>query len=355
MGLDVSTVSGLDDGRSSVATVGMTTTQPASASPTATVAAAPNAEQKAALAVPQVVINLPEPAVDMNDGIPDILNGAAAVLWPLVLALALVLFRNEIVSLARRMKKGSAFGAEAEFERDELQTLNIEAVRATNEAAPIATPVDPTPSDAPANVKLTSSVSDRVFSEASRSPQIGLMVLSAEMDKLARRLAAATGHNKNQSVRAQIGIWDSALPPHVKRAYQLFSEARNRIIHGGAATDQEIWSAIDSGLLIYSALDSIPIEKNVVLHPNVDVYSDPEASVLMGVKALIMETTHDGKTSARIFPTTLNHYRPGMRLTWEWNMDRSWGDAWYRDPTDGEIKLAWNSSAEFVGRDLEQV
>ena len=56
-----------------------------------------------------------------------------------------------------------------------------------------------------------------------------------------------------------------------------------------------------------------------------------------------------------ILPTTRKDYRRGQRLSWEWNSQRVYQTVWYKDPDSGEIKRAWLASAEFVGRDLDDV
>lgn len=48
------------------------------------------------------------------------------------------------------------------------------------------------------------------------------------------------------------------------------------------------------------------------------------------------------------YPTT-RQYGPGSRVTWAWNMDITFGEAWYRDPEDQQVKYAWTSSGEFIG------
>jgi len=42
-------------------------------------------------------------------------------------------------------------------------------------------------------------------------------------------------------------------------------------------------------------------------------------------------------------------------VSWEWNMNNVWEAAWYRDPDTNEVKPAWSSSAEFIGRDLNNL
>lgn len=314
---------------------------------------------------PQIVINVPTGGT--KEGPADILNGIAAVLWPLVLAVIVIMFRDQIISLARRIRKGKAFGAEAEFEK-ELGALNREANKAKEETIvtvelgteeqpqpPSGDATEQQPEDQQSSGATTDEVHAGVLAETARSPRLGLMLLSAEIDKLAGRIAASTGNHERRTLRAQLDLWGTQLPRHTSAAYRLFSHVRNRIVHGRDASEAEILSAIDSGLALYDALASIPIERNVVAHPGVEIFGDAAATQPLEGKGLIIETTHEGNKTFRIFPTTKTYFKRGMRLTWEWNMSRVWGAAWYRDPETDEIKEAWGSSAEFVGRDLDQI
>lgn len=301
---------------------------------------------------PQVVVNVPGPP-EQGFNWAETLNAAASLLWPLVVALALILYREQIASLISRIRKGSMFGAEAEFDGD-LENLRQKVIEANEEipAEPISETVDE-PSTEP---QMEDPVREEVMAETLRSPRLGLMLISAEIDKLARRIAASTGHQEKSSVREQIRLWSKYMPPASGAAYRLFADVRNHIVHGKAASEQEILSAIDSGLKLYTALASIPLEKNVVLHPGVDIFGDEQCTQpLMGKGLIIRTTTADGTESTRIFPTTQTHYFTGMNLTWQWNPAHHWGPAWYRDPETGEIKKAWSSSLEFVGQDLDRV
>lgn len=304
--------------------------------------------------LPQVVVNIPAPPPVRKDSTADIINAFAALAWPLVIGLALILFRQDIVSLAKRIRRGKAFGAEAEFDQD-LEALNREVKKAVEESEATAPGVAERQGAESRSVESPDTIQTKVLAETVRSPRLALMMLSAEIDRLARRLAAATGHRTRSTLREQLDIWGATLPPHISLAYRLFSRVRNSIVHGVDASDNEILSAIDSGLALYSALDSVPYERNTVLHTDVDIFGDAAATQLMEGKAVIIKTVYDGKEMTRIFPTTQSNLRPGMNLTWEWNMDRVWGEAWYRDPDTGEIRNAWSGSAEFVGRDLNQV
>jgi hypothetical protein len=115
---------------------------------------------------------------------------------------------------------------------------------------------------------------------------------------------------------------------------------------------------IDSGMTILNALRAVPHETNVVYHPGVPVYSDPEAKQEMpGVKGLIPETRSPGgfSKSYRIFPTTRTHFKTGMRVAWEWSFNRTFEKAWYVHPDTGTVTEAWGSAAEFTGRNLDEV
>jgi hypothetical protein len=44
-----------------------------------------------------------------------------------------------------------------------------------------------------------------------------------------------------------------------------------------------------------------------------------------------------------------------LQVAWEWNMDKRWTKAWDRHPDTAKIAQAWGTSAEFVGRHLDDV
>jgi hypothetical protein len=135
-----------------------------------------------------------------------------------------------------------------------------------------------------------------------------------------------------------------------------FYELRNRIVHGrlGAVlAEPELVSLIDSGLRLLEILRSIPRQMYKV-RDVVAFFSDPSAKVpVEGARAVVLETTSaDGKQQTlSVYPTTKSYER-GLVLSWEWNLAKVWGQAWYRDSQTGEIKHGWDSSAEFVGRPL---
>jgi hypothetical protein len=148
------------------------------------------------------------------------------------------------------------------------------------------------------------------------------------------------------------------LPGHLPSTLKLFSIARNKIVHGGEVSDDEILRAVDSGVTILRALRAIPRETNVVVHTGVKVFQDSICTrPLPGVAGVMLESESAGGLlrALRIFPTTQQHFQQGKRVAWEWNNNNAWGEAWYIDPVSDEKKLAWSSSLEFVGRHLDDL
>jgi hypothetical protein len=132
-----------------------------------------------------------------------------------------------------------------------------------------------------------------------------------------------------------------------------------RWFHGRATpTEQEVLRAIDSGIVILRSLIAVARERNVVLYPRVEIFSDPEGlDPIDDGWAVILETTSPGGAvvERRIFPTTQTHFVAGKEVAWEWNGAKVWGAAWYRDPEKRTMEQAWISATEFVGRHLDEI
>jgi hypothetical protein len=292
----------------------------------------------------------------------DLLRGIAALLWPIFAIGILIVFRKELSALLYRLRKAKILGVEAELgERlDELQE--------TAQSLPQGVePVSP-PASEPTTTGETEDVSRLVLEEASRSPKVALMLLSAELERSVRQLIGSLGDEKPPGRRGRFVSLRSGLEELVKRtnlpvatlgALNQFSEVRNSIIHGKSdISDDEILRAVDSGLVILKSVEAVPRETHIVHFPNAEVFSDPEARRLRtDCHAVILDTYSPGGAvrSLRVFPTTCTHFVKGMRVAWDWNSARVWGESWYKDPDDNEVKYAWTESAEFVGRNLEQV
>jgi hypothetical protein len=287
---------------------------------------------------------------------------AGATLWPIVALVLALLFKREISSVARRIKKGKLLGSEFEL-TEELDKFAIAAEKAQSE---IYVPPPPTAAEgaAASPVQATEGDVEAIIKLASENPEFGLILLARKIEEEMKRLLAMGGHlrgRRSLSIRdmAEYLGRNAAVSENLRKSLEIFWDVRNKIVHGhGDVSREDLIRTIDIGLTVLSAIRTIPHEKNVVAHPGAEMFADPEGKhPLEGVKALILETTTPGgaRKLIRVFPTTRTDYRPGMTVTWEWNTNLTWGRCYYRDPWTKEIKEAWRSSAEFVGRDIEAI
>ncbi len=191
-----------------------------------------------------------------------------------------------------------------------------------------------------------------------------LLALSPVIERDMRTFMAATGfHNRvkataplSERVDAISETWP--LTASFRDSVRSFSRVREQVNHGFDVSEAEIDRAIVSGQLIQKTLSALMREKKIVIDPAVTLYSDKEGrKPISGVWGLLLENTSaDGtaKKSYQIFPISRTDYQVGDEVTWDWDLSRVYGEAWYRDP-GGEIAHAWEQAAEFVGRPLSSV
>ena len=290
-----------------------------------------------------------------------LLQAVAALLWPLFAFTTLFVFRRQISDLVKRLKRGKLLGQEIEL-NESLEALNKSANTVEQEVAALPPPVTSQTSvvEPPPQQEDTVRL---VLSEAAKSPKTALILLASELEKLALQILASTGHLQGRRFMPIIRAIDElqrtlGLPDHVQSSLKLFWSARNRLVHGGEGTDEDILRAVDSGLTILKALQALPRETNVVLEPSVPVYVDEDLTVEMpGARGVILETTAPGGAAKflRIFPTTRTHFQKGKQVAWEWNTQQVFPQAWYRHPVTQVSTEAWSSAAEFIGRHLDNL
>ena len=296
----------------------------------------------------------------------NLIKAIASLLWPLLALYFLWLFKSQIGDAIGRLKKGKLLGQEVEL-NDALDTLQQSASQFSDEVAALPNPKEPKSANDSENERgdtENENIIRSVIHEAARSPKAALLILAAEIEKEARQTLASIGKLEGRThipISQAIQALDShyGLPRHMSSSLKLFWDTRNKIIHGRETEEGNVLSAIDSGVTILRSLQALPREVNIVYKPGVPIYSDPECQVkITDATGIILETrsVSGARTSYRIFPTTRTHFEVGKRVAWEWDMDNTWRDAWYRDSLDsGAIKPAWNSSAEFIGRHLDDL
>ena len=292
--------------------------------------------------------------------IAELLRSVASLLWPILGFWALRAFRDDIAGAIGRIKKAKVLGHEFELDT-QLKELHEAANQASNEVADLPRSI-PEPTSESVQPETEDPI-QKILETAARSPEAALLLLAMEMEKEGREVLASTGKRTEEKPLPFLRVIERldshyGLPRYIANSLKLFLHTRNKLVHGGFAEDRDILSALDSGVAIYGALKSLPRERNWIQHEGVPVYSDQEClHEIPGVKGVILrtESSSGATTRYRIFPSTNTHFRKGKRVSWEWNLDKPWSDAWYRDPVSNQINLAWNSSGEFVGRHFEDL
>lgn len=289
-----------------------------------------------------------------------LLQAIASLLWPIFMFVALLMFRKQITDIAARLKRGKLFGQEIELEEslDKLQAT-IALVQQEVAALPAVDISETTAQD----LALDRDIIQGIIGESAISPKAAMISLSSELEKLAHEILATTG---NLQGRRRVPMLQAiselhrtyGLASHVPSSLHNFWDVRNRVIHLGEGGNEEILRAIDSGIALLRVLQAVPRETNTIAEPTVVVYADPElAQPIEDIHGVLLESKSPSGESAsyRIFPTSKHGYIKGKRVTWEWNMNRVTGEAWYRNITTGQPTLAWSSSAEFVGRHVDEL
>ena len=326
----------------------------------------------------------------MSD-VSELIRALADLAWPLVVLFLVWALRHELSGLVRRLREIDLPGAHATLD-PELSHLDRSAKAAADAlppAEPVQIPARLAPSPEPESEALPHDEEDgeggtgppvaqggatdllprhspligdevdpgtnvaEILEEAARSPKVGLMALSAEIERQVRILNAVRGHVDSRSQSLQQRLRPLDLPADVMHAVSEFRTVRNRIVHGYDASPDDVYRAIDSGLTILDAINRVPREVNYVYAPSVDIYADPEGAHLReDVHGVMLQTVNPSGESVlfRVLPTTRTHFRKGEQVAWEWNSNRQWGESWFRHPDTGEIEYGWTTSLEFVGR-----
>jgi hypothetical protein len=211
-----------------------------------------------ALVIAVLVLRLVSTAKELAD----LISAFAALMWPVV-ALAIVgWFRPEIRAILSRIRKGKFLGQEIELAELEAKTVAAE-VKAEDWGASSGALEPHREASGTVGPDIAQNEIEEVLREASRSPRLGLMLLSAKIERAARDLAADTGLDVSRRP-VPLGILIRGLAQAEQLTFEdaaalnLFNHVRNRIVHGHDADDDEVARAIDSGTRLLRLLLSRP-------------------------------------------------------------------------------------------------
>jgi uncharacterized protein YutE (UPF0331/DUF86 family) len=185
----------------------------------------------------------------------DLISAIASLAWPVAIVATVNWFRPEVRAILSRIRKGKFLGTE--FELDELQAKTVAAEEKAELpviSGEVSADLGEVKFDASGTVGpgIAQNAIEEVLREASRSPRLGLMLLSAKIDRAAHEWAVETGlaasdRPRPLTVIVRQLVAAEQLPYEAAEALYLFTRVRNRIVHGDNADDDEIARAIDSG------------------------------------------------------------------------------------------------------------
>jgi len=292
------------------------------------------------------------------DKLAPLLQAIASLGWVVFAFVAIFVFKRQLTTAFGRLKRGKFFGQEFELD-NELVGLEISASALESEVREL--PVVATETEITTQNEELDAKFRPILQQAATAPKVALMMLSAELDKLAIHGVATRGLLRGRRAvslkQALSELQQYGLPAAVESSIELFNSVRDRIIHGVDVSKDDALRALDSGMTILRALSALPSETYVVYKTGINLFADRDCTKpIVDARGILFDVTSpDGTKRNLILPTTRTHFEIGKQVAWEWNMDKSWPAAWYRDSDTNEIKMAWGGATEFVGRHLDDI
>ncbi|MHB1146331.1 MAG: hypothetical protein ACYC01_01910 [Lutibacter sp.] len=286
----------------------------------------------------------------------ELITAISHILWPIVVLVVVYIFKTEISSLLNRIRKGKFFGQELELD-EEIKQFKIATEIASNSITVDENLLknEEKKNDEKLNEILESSITD---------PTIAIIMLSREIEKELRNISGAFGildklEYKSISNTFEFLIERNLVSNTILKSVKIFLDLRNKIVHGKAIEDEkQIIRVIDIGSNLLETLKNIPRAKYIVFKTDIDLFSDPECkNIRPDIKGIILETISPENIhiSYNLRPTNVEDYKVGDSITWEWSFRNIWDKTFYKNPDDGRIINAFDSSAEFIGRPFRKL
>lgn len=287
----------------------------------------------------------------------ELLRAIAALLWPILAFAALLVFQPELKSILQRIRKGKLLGQELELQE------SLERLESAKDAALVEGEAKPAPQlpAPPPETEATDDVARKVLREAGQSPKAGLLLLSAEIERLLREILQSNGWappGRPLPVTRSLELLaaNGSLPAALLDATRAFYRVRNEISHGMGASEGDVLRAVDAGTEIYRALAGVPHSTHTVVAADLLLYSDPDGKQpYPDLCAVILRNEAKpgrGRVTDSVHPVRAGAFQVDQKVSWNWDMSVVVGESWYQDPQTGKPKYAWTSSARFDGKPL---
>ena len=282
-----------------------------------------------------------------------------AILWPVLFILALFLLTRVVPAISKKLRERVVSKKMSEF-HSEMRLLE-ETLMIAREELGDAEEIDRD------NLQVlvgTTPDAGEILETARLDPELGIIKLIGLLDKETRILAGSSGGLKHRRILKDQGPLKSLLekrylPKQIVRPMEVFTSLGNRIVRQKIArTDPDVLRVLELGILLLNTMRSTQEVSHRVYKVNVDLFSDEECrNMIQDLKGVIIEKVGPrGRTvGTRIVPTSNPwDYREGKRVSLEWNVESLWSKSYYIDPDTREERLAWDSSAEFSGKLLDE-
>ena len=213
----------------------------------------------------------------------------------------------------------------------------------------------------PPETEATDDVARKVLREAGQSPKAGLLLLSAEIERLLREILQSNGWappGRPLPVTRSLELLaaNGSLPAALLDATRAFYRVRNEISHGMGASEGDVLRAVDAGTEIYRALAGVPHSTHTVVAADLLLYSDPDGKQpYPDLCAVILRNEAKpgrGRVTDSVHSVRAGAFQVDQKVSWNWDMSVVVGESWYQDPQTGKPKYAWTSSARFDGKPL---
>jgi hypothetical protein len=262
--------------------------------------------------------------------------------------LTLVLgFRSQVGAFLERVTRAKGPGFELEAQ---LAAIEISAATLAEAAPATGTPA------AAAEEEVAAPIPATARTDPTESPKARLARITKRIDDTAREILASSREPDTWEGRS---MWEKVraldADPYVRASTLQFQSVAERILNDPAASDDDARRAVLAGQDLLNALNRIPHERHYVFQPTVELFADEAGErPITDYRAVMLQSRlTDGSHMDRVFPTSRD-YEAGQQVSWEWGTTPH-GRTFYREPTTGELRLAWDSALDFKGRPLDEL
>jgi hypothetical protein len=178
--------------------------------------------------------------------------------------------------------------------------------------------------------------------------RIELIILAGNSGRL-ERVAPWSDYEQNELIEYLRPA--NLLSPQLINAVVTVFNMRNLALH-----TQVVDPASDLAMDVLQNLRSIHRYYSRIREVDVIVFRDQSLTTLHEFRGvMVVQIDEAGKVQPpNVYPRNSEYVR-GRFVTWSWDMRRATDhEAWYRDSSTGEVKLAWSSAATFAGREYPE-